>query len=154
MTNVTSAYENLFLSCSVSGKEWKELALELMEGLQSETDTTRMIQKIQQKYPLSLTEQVHVMMHKWWRKKGRDATIEELRRALDIIGIQYIEEEYLNQLRKGKVTSEAASDSDDDAELSHSEIDERDPNVSRLMAEYEMKSPNHSFEFWGETRSR
>ena len=144
----------MFLSCSVSGKEWKELALELMEGLQSETDTTRMIQKIQQKYPLSLTEQVHVMMHKWWRKKGRDATIEELRRALDIIGIQYIEEEYLNQLRKGKVTSEAASDSDDDAELSHSEIDERDPNVSRLMAEYEMKSPNHSFEFWGETRSR
>lgn len=133
----------------VSGKEWKELALELFDGIQNEADTTRMIQKIQHKYPLSLTEQVHVMMHKWWRKKGRDATIEELRRALDIIGIPYIEEEYLNQLRREKMTSEGGSDSDE-GELSHSEIDERDPNVSRLMAEYEMKSPNHSFEFWGE----
>ena len=121
-----------------------------MDGIQSETDTTRMIQKIQQKYPLSLTEQVHVMMHKWWRKKGRSATIEELRRALDIVGIPYIEEEYLNQRRKLAPEGGGGSDSEEDCELSHSEIDEKDPDVSRLMLEYEMKSPNHSFEFWGE----
>ena len=37
------------------------------------------------------------MMHRWWKKSGPTATIEELARALDVVRIPYIEEEFFNQ---------------------------------------------------------
>ena len=92
--------------------------------------------------------QVHDMMHRWWKKSGPTATIEELARALDVVRIPYIEEEFFNQgSRRSGRSITAFTESEDDLDVS--EISDVDPDVSRLMQEYELRSPNHSFDFWG-----
>ena len=73
------------------------------------------------------------MMHRWWKKKGPSATIEELRHALDFCNIPYIEEEYFNQLQKEGRLKSITSFHESEGELDASEISDVDPDVSRLI---------------------
>lgn len=123
------------------GSNWKDLAWVLFEGILSDSETIRMIKDIQLKHPGQLTEQVHDLMRRWWAKRGPNATIDELYMAMDIISMGYIKEEHFGD-RTTSVT--AYTDTDDDLDIS--EIDEADPDVSRLMSEYHARSLNASFE--------
>ena len=123
------------------GSNWKDLAWVLFEGLLSDSETIRMIKDIQLKNPGHLTEQVHDLMRRWWAKRGPAATVEELHMAMDIINMGYIKEEHFDD-RTSSVTS--YTDTEDDLDIS--EIDEADPDVSRLINEYQARSLNASFE--------
>lgn len=121
------------------GSNWLDLAWVLFDGLQTDSDTVRMIKDIQLKNPDRLTDQVHDLMHRWWRKKGADATIEELQRALDTIHLAYIHEEYIDQM----AAFVPHLDAEDDLDVG--ELSDADPNVSRLVHEYDVRSLNASF---------
>ena len=123
------------------GSNWKDLAWVLFEGILSDSETIRMIKDIQLKNPGHLSEQVNDLMRRWWAKRGPAATIEELYMAMDIINMGYIKEEHFDA-RASSVTS--YTDTEDDLDIS--EIDEADPDVSRLMTEYHARSLNASFE--------
>ena len=123
------------------GSNWKDLTWVLFEGILSDSETIRMIKDIQLKHPGQLTDQVHDLMKRWWAKRGPAATIEELYMAMDIINMGYIKEEHFDD-RTTSVTS--YTDTEDDLDIS--EIDEADPDVSRLMTEYHARSLNASFE--------
>ena len=123
------------------GSNWKDLAWVLFEGILSDSETIRMIKDIQLKHPGQLTDQVHDLMKRWWAKRGPSATIEELYTAMDIINMGYIKEERFDD-RSTSVTS--YTDTEDDLDIS--EIDEADPDVSRLITEYHARSLNASFE--------
>ena len=58
------------------GENWKDLAWVLFDGLQSDGDTLRMLKEIQHRHPEKVNDQVHDVMHRWWKKKGAAATIE------------------------------------------------------------------------------
>jgi len=79
-------------------------------------------------------------MHRWWQRRGRRATIAELQRALDACRIAYIPEEFYDR----HASFVAYTDSEDD--LAVGEVSEADPNVSRLIQEYDTQSANASFE--------
>ena len=85
-------------------------------------------------------------MHRWWSKKGNEATIEELQRVLDMVHVQYIQEEYSNQRGTSFV---AYSDTEDDLDVG--EVPDSDPNVSRIMKEYDRRSVNASFNIGDKT---
>ena len=127
---------------------WTDLAWVLFEGIQTDAETKRMLADIQIKHPRDLTKQVHSCMHRWWKTKGPDATIEELRQALDIVSMPYIQEQYFHN-RKSTLTS--YTDTEDDLDIS--QISDNDPEVSRLIHEYQARSLNASFDIPGETLS-
>ncbi|KAK2139095.1 hypothetical protein NP493_6709g00005 [Ridgeia piscesae] len=81
-------------------------------------------------------------MHRWWTKKGISATVEELKKALDFINMAYIHEEYFDNMRKN-LTSYTGSEGD----LDISEISDDDPDVSRLIQEYNVRSLNTSYDY-------
>lgn len=71
------------------------------------------------------------MMHRWWKRKGAAATIEELQRALKITGMAYIKDE-LNEGRNSRLEDAIQSDN----ELDVGAISDADPEVSRLVNEF------------------
>ena len=119
------------------GENWKDLAWILFDGLQSDGDTLRMLKEIQHRHPDKINDQVHDMMHRWWKKKGSAATIEELQRGLEVLKMAYVEEEYVNT--RG-VFSET------ETELDASTASEDDAEVNRLIHDYKTRSLNASFE--------
>ena len=118
------------------GNNWKDLAWVLFDGLLSDSETIRMIKDIQLKHPGDLQNQVNEMISRWWKKRGPEATIEELQRALDYINLGYLREEF----RDPKASVTTYTDTED--ELDISEISDNDPDVRRLMGELS----NSSFE--------
>ena len=130
------------------GSNWRDLAWILFEDVQKDAETLKMIKDIQMQHPNQLTNQVNDMMHRWWRRRGNDATIEELQRALDMIQLGYIREEFYDA--SSKITSYVTSDS----ELDMGEISDADPDVKRLLDEYEFKSMNATFDYDSGTESR
>ena len=122
------------------GSNWRDLAWILFDGIYSETETLRLIKDIQLKHPGDLSQQVRDLMHRWWKKKKTEATVEELQRALDIVHLGYIEEEMIDQ--KNSLTS--FTDTEDDLDIS--EVSDTDPDVSRLIGEYQVRSLNASFD--------
>jgi len=70
------------------------------------------------------------MMGRWWRRKGTAATVTQLRDALDLIAVPYVDEDNLPTF-----STSFAVDSDVD-ELDVGEVTEHDPDVSRLMRNY------------------
>ncbi len=122
------------------GNNWKDLAWVLFEGLLSDSETIRLIKDIQLKNPGEIREQVNDMMNRWWKKRGSDATIEELQRALDLVHMGYVRDEYFDY--RASVTT--YTDTEDDLDIS--EISDNDPDVSRLIGEFEVRSLNNSFE--------
>ncbi len=125
------------------GSNWKDLAWVLFEGILNDSETIRMIKDIQLKHPGKLTEQVHDLMRRWWAKKGESATIEELQIAMDIINLGYIREEHLEG--RGATSVTTFTDTEDDLDIS--EVDEADPDVSRLITQYDVRSLNNSFDW-------
>jgi len=83
---------------------------------------------------------MHDLMHRWWQRRGRRATIAELQRALDACRIAYIPEEFYDR----HASFVSYTDSEDDLDVG--QVSEADPNVSRLIQEYETQSANASFE--------
>jgi len=79
-------------------------------------------------------------MHRWWQKRGRRATIAELQRALDACHIAYIPEEFMDR----HASFVAYTDSEDDLDVG--QVSEADPNVSRLIQEYDTQSANASYD--------
>ena len=79
-------------------------------------------------------------MHRWWQRRGRRATIAELQRALDSCRIAYIPEEFHDR----HSTFIAFTDSEDDLDVG--QVSGNDPNVSRLIHEYNTQSANASFD--------
>ena len=122
------------------GSNWRDLAWILFDGILSESETIRMIKDIQLRNPGELTLQVRDMMKRWWNKKQSAATIEELQHALDVINLGYIQEDFFDQ--KNSLTS--FTDTEDDLDIS--ELSDADPDVSRLIGEYDVRSMNTSFE--------
>lgn len=78
-------------------------------------------------------------MQRWWKKKGSEATIDELQKALDTIHLAYIHEEYIDP------RSSFVPHTDTEDELDVGEVSDADPNVSRIVQEYEVRSLNASF---------
>ena len=122
------------------GSNWKDLAWVLFEGLLSDADTLRMIKDIQLKHPGDIRGQVNDMMKRWWKKRGSSATLDELQKALEIVHTAYVQEEFFNQ----RSTLTSYTDTEDDLEIG--EVSDHDPDVSRIIGEYESRSPNSSFE--------
>jgi len=79
-------------------------------------------------------------MHRWWQRRGYRATIAELQRALDACHVAYIPEEFYDQ----HASFISYTDSEDDLDVGR--VSEADPNVSRLIQEYETQSANASFD--------
>jgi len=79
-------------------------------------------------------------MHRWWQRRGRRATIGELQRALDACRIAYIPEQFHDR----HASFVAYTDSEDDLDVGPVSGD--DPNVSRLIHEYDAQSANASFD--------
>ena len=122
------------------GNNWQDLAWVLFDSLQNDTETIRMLKDIEIKSPNNLTNQVHDLMHRWWKKRGQEATIEELRQALDMCHIPYLMEELTDR------NSSLFSHSESEDNLDVSALSDQDPDVSRLMHEYEVRSLNASME--------
>lgn len=79
-------------------------------------------------------------MHRWWQRRGRRATIAELQRALDACRIAYIPEEFYDQ--RGSFISYTETEDD----LDVGQVSGDDPNISRLVHEYNAQSANASFD--------
>ena len=122
------------------GSNWRHLAWVLFDEILTDAEIIRMVKDIQLKHRGELTAQVHDLMQRWWKKLGASATIEELRYALEFVNMAYIQEEHYDQ--RNSITS--FTDTED--ELDIDEISDKDPNVSRILDEYELKSLNNSFE--------
>jgi len=75
-------------------------------------------------------------MHRWWQRRGRRATIAELQRALDSCRIAYIPEEFFDR-HSSFITY---TDSEDNLDVG--QVSGDDPNVSRLIDEYNTQSAN------------
>lgn len=92
-----------------------------------------MIGDIQLKHPRNLTGQVSDFMHRWWRAKGPTATIEELRRALDIASMPYVQEDFFNEPLPSPGGNKGNLSGDD-------------PEVARLIQEFGVRSLNTSYD--------
>lgn len=119
------------------GGRWPELAWVLFEGVQTDSATVRMVKDIQLKNPSKLTDQIQDMMTRWWKQKGEAATIEELKRSLDIINIPFIQDETFNPRH-------ASSFFEEEPKLMLEEVDSRDPDVSRMIQEYNLNASFHA----------
>jgi len=115
------------------GEKWKDLAWALFAGVHTDAETLRMITDIELKQPDDLSEQIQDMMSRWWKRKGNSATVAELREALDLIGVPYVDEDNVDA--RPSFSTSFAIDSDLE-ELDVGEVTETDPNVSRLMNTY------------------
>ena len=102
-----------------------DIAWVLFDGLQTDPETVRMIRDIQLKNPNGLADQMHDLMRRWWTRRGRAATIDQLRLALDSVHVPYIREEFSDP----RVPIVSYTDTEDDIDLG--EISEADPNVTR-----------------------
>lgn len=123
------------------GGRWPDLAWALFEGIQTDAATLRMIKDIQLKNPGRLTDQIQDMMNRWWNQKGQAATIEELRRSLELINIPFVQDETLNVT----MANSFFSTSDLENKLACEEVDAFDPEVTRMIQEYNQHSHNASF---------
>ena len=111
------------------GDKWPDLAWVLFDGLLSESETIRLVTDIQLKNPGDLTGQMHDLMNRWWKMKGRAATIEQLQDALDLVEVPYIQ-------GAGMDSNASFFDTDKDKEFKVQKSSMADPDVSRLMQEY------------------
>lgn len=125
------------------GSWWKDVAWTLFDGVQSESETVRMIADIELKNPGRLEEQVRDLMARWWKRRGTEATVEVLRECLDVIGVPYVQEECPGIGRPSQSTSFAFESEPE--ELDVGEVADTDPNVSRLIRSYKVRSMNASF---------
>jgi len=116
------------------GEKWKDLAWALFADVHAEADTLRMITDIELKHPDDLSDQIQDMMSRWWKRKGNSATVAQLRDALDLIQVPYVDEENAGAGQPSFSTS-FVIDSDLE-ELDVGDVNETDPNVSRLMDTY------------------
>ena len=91
-----------------------------------------MITDIELKHPDDMSEQIQDMMARWWKRKGNSATVTQLRDALDLIQVPYVDEDVDT---RHSFSASFAIDSDPE-ELDVGEVTENDPNVSRLMNTY------------------
>jgi len=126
------------------GNWWKDLAWTLFEGVQADGETVRMIADIELKSPGRLDDQVRDLMARWWKRRGTEATVEELRECLDLVGVTYVQEECPSGVGRPTLSTSFVFDSDHD-ELDVGEVADTDPNVSRLMRSYKVRSMNASF---------
>ena len=124
------------------GSKWRDLAWVLFEGLLSESETIRVIKDIELKNPTQHNAQIQDLLDRWWHRKGMEATIDELKTALDLVTMPYIVDEAFGEKR----FSDAESDVEYSGILDISEIDDNDPNVSRYIEEYDYRSMNNSFD--------
>ena len=124
------------------GSKWKDLAWVLFESLLTESETVRMIKDIEIKHPSEHNTQIQDLLNRWWHRMGSEATIDELKAALDLVNMPYIQDETFGENR----FSDAESDCENANILDISEIDDNDPNVSRYIEEYEIRSLNNSFD--------
>ena len=122
-------------------ERWPDLAWVLFDGIQSDSETIRMVKDIELRNPSKLSEQIHDLMNRWWKEKGSAATIDELHRALELVEMASIKQEYFDP----KTNNNFSFMNDDTATLDVGEIAETDPNVSRLSRQYTMRSLNASF---------
>lgn len=123
------------------GGRWPDLAWALFEGIHTDAATLRMIKDIQLKNPSRLTDQIQDMMNRWWTQKGQAATIEELRRSLELINLPFVQDETLNVT----MANSFFSTSDLENKLAFEEVEAADPEVSRMIHEYNQHSHNASF---------
>lgn len=137
--DVLSPSEKQMLLFFRVGNNWHDLAWVLFDSIQTDTETIRMLKDIEIKFPRDLSGGVHDMMNRWWRKRGKEATIEELRRSLDMCHIPYLMEE-ISPTRNSSLYSGSEDNLDTTA------LSDQDPDVSRLMHEYEVRSLNASME--------
>jgi len=121
--------------CQV-GEKWKDLAWSLFAGVHTDADTLRMITDIELKHADSLSDQIQDMMSRWWRRQGSDATVTQLRDALDLINVPYVDDDNVNV--QPSFSTSFVIDSDME-ELDVGEVTETDPNVSRLMHSYQTR---------------
>ena len=122
------------------GSKWKDLAWVLFESILTESETVRLIKDIEIKNRSQRNSEIQDLLNRWWVKKGASATIDELKSSLDLVNMPYIQDETVNDYFSHE------SEFDDDDELDISEIDENDPNVSRYIEEYDIRSLNNSFD--------
>lgn len=115
------------------GEKWKDLAWALFAGVHTDAETLRMITDIELKHPDDLSDQIQDMMSRWWKRKGNSATVTQLRDALDLIEVPYVDEDNVDS--RPSFSTSFAIDSDLE-ELDVGEVTETDPNVSRLMHTY------------------
>ena len=78
------------------GYNWKELAVALFHGLLTVLETNYIIQEIEEHYPKNLTKQVNAVMHKWWKVRGPEATLEELELALEMVHLGYVKDNVMD----------------------------------------------------------
>lgn len=124
------------------GSNWQDLAYALFARRQPEASTKRMIQEIRVKWSGYLPNQVQQMMRRWWKDQGQYATIEALKVGLDAAKIPYLMEKFEHD----NGTTTCTDTETDGEELALSEMSDADPEVNRLIQEYEVKSLNSSFE--------
>ena len=115
------------------GEKWKDLAWALFAGVHTDAETLRMITDIELKHPDDLSDQIQDMMSRWWRRNGTSATVTQLRDALELVQVPYVDED--NADARPSFSTSFAVDSDVD-ELDVGEVNETDPDVSRLMRSY------------------
>jgi len=113
------------------GERWPDLAWALFDGVQSDSETVRMIKDIQLKNSSSLDEQIRNLMKRWWKEVDTAATVEELHRVLQLINIPVIQE----VADPTKSTTKRNGKS-----LEVGEIAENDPSVHRLSRELQSRS--------------
>jgi len=119
--------------CVQVGDKWKDLAWSLFAGAHTDAETLRMIADIELKHPDDLSDQVQDMMARWWRRLGSAATVTQLRDALDLVQVPYVDEDGAGLQPSFSTSFVVDSDAD---ELDVGEVDEQDPDVSRLMRSY------------------
>ena len=76
------------------------------------------------------------MMSRWWRRLGNEATVTQLRDALELVQVPYVDEDNAGVGQPSFSTSFAVEDSDVEEQLDVGEVTEADPDVSRLMRTY------------------
>jgi len=127
------------------GEKWKDLAWALFAGAHTDAETLRMIADVELKHPDDLSEQVQDMMSRWWRRLGTDATVTQLRDALDLIEVPYVDEDSAAgdaAAARPSFSTSFAVDSDLE-ELDVGEVTEQDPDVSRLMRSFRTRYRRH-----------
>lgn len=131
---------------------WPDLAWILFDEIQSDAETVRTIADIKLKHQEDAGAQIRDLMARWWLKKGDAATIEELQNALEFVQIPYVQEEDENASFFYPTRGSDEEDFEDELgsrsmgqRLMTQEVSQNDPDVSRMMIEYDQKSPNVSY---------
>ena len=152
-----SFYNNPFamLFFKVGQVNWPDLAWVLFDGIQNDSETVRMITDIRLKCGDDVGSQIREVMARWWTKKGEEATIEELQNALEFVNIPFIHEEDQNASvfypEQDEVEEEiygvdaTGHPVDNSSRLYLGKVPGNDPDVTRLIQEYDRRSPNASY---------